>query len=153
MTGGLSLKFLDRDDDNRSFTLPAVTVTAANHDAQLALALALQGAIEDLSLCGNTEYTFRGRKVETGTPKPTNAYAQVNIEWLVKWHYDNDPATNRTVRIPGANLGLTAVLQGSSNLANLAQAEMAAFVTAFQDYVTEDDGIGTVTVDSVEFLE
>lgn len=144
---------IDYDGDTRQFSYPSVQMTAANFDAQVTEAQAVRTAINALSLCANTDYEIRSHDVDTGDVQPTDPYAQANIEWKVTYYYDSDPNIKRSFRIPGADLGLTDVLQPSSNLADLAQTEMAAFVAAFEAHARTDDGLGTVTVEKIEFLE
>lgn len=153
MASGFTWKGIDYDGDKRQFSVPAVAMTAANFDAQVTEAQALRTAINAVSLCANTDYDIRSHVVETGDVQPTDPYAQAQIEWKVTYSYDSDPEIKRSFRIPGADLGLTDVLQPSSNLADLAQTEMAALVAAIEAYVRTDDGLSTITVDKIEFLE
>lgn len=144
---------IDYDGDRRQFSVPALAMTAANFDAQVTLAQAVRTAINATSLAANTDYEIRSHDISTGDVQPTDPYAQANIEWKVTYQYDSDPEVKRSFRIPGADLGLTDVLQPNSNLADLQQTEMAALVAAIEAYVTEDDGLGSVTVERIEFLE
>ena len=145
-------RYIDRDGDTRQFSLPGAALTAANFDAQVALWATLRGALNDVSLCANTSYAV-GNATETGDVQPTNAAAQANIEFKVTYYYDSDPSVKRSVRIPGADLTLTDVLLPASNICDLSQTEIAALVSAFEAVVKEDSGTGSVTVESVEFLE
>lgn len=151
MSGFFTILMQDRDDDNRQFTLPATQITAANHDAQYALAQALVGGIEGISRLTTKQWDFGARRTETGTARPTQGSAQVNIEWLVKY-IEATTGTVSTVRIGGAYIDLGDVLVSGSNVADLAQTEMAAFVSAFEAYVLGPAG-NAVTVQEVSFLE
>lgn len=153
MPSAFTWQGVDYDGDKRQFTVPALAMTAANFDAQVALAQALRAAINDVTLCANTDYAILSHDVDTGDVQPTDPYAQAQIEWRVTYHYDSDPEIKRTFRIPGADLGLTDVLLPSSNVADLAQTEIAALVTALEDYVRTDDGVSAITVEQIEFLE
>jgi hypothetical protein len=151
MAGFFTILMQDRDDDNRQFTLPATQITAANHDAQYALAQALVAGIEGISRLTTKQWDFGARRTETGTARPTQGSAQVNIEWLVKY-IEATTGTVSTVRIGGAYIDLGDVLVPGSNVADLAQTEMAAFVAAFEAYVLGPAG-NAVTVQEVSFLE
>lgn len=151
VAGAFSINMVDRDDDSRQFTLPVTEVTAANHDAQKALAGALVTAIEGISKLVTQRWDFIADRTEPGDPRPTAGSAQVNIEWQVTY-VEATTLEVRTVRIGGANLDLSGVLLDSSNIADLSQTEMAAFVSAFEAYVLGPNG-NAVTVQQVAFLE
>lgn len=151
MSGYISIDMIDRDDDSRQFTLPATQVTAANHDAQYALAQALLAGVEGISRLVTRKWDFGARRTETGDPRPTAGSAQVNIEWQVTYVEDTTLDV-RTVRIGGANLDISGILLAGSNVADLTATEMAAFVTAFEAYVVGPAG-NAVTVQQVAFLE
>jgi len=151
MAGAFSINMVDRDDDQRQFTLPMTEVTAANHDAQAALADALQAGIEGISRLVTQRVDFVASRLEPGDPRPTAGSAQVNIEWLVTY-VEATTLEVRTVRIGGANLDIAGILQPASNVADLTQTQMAAFKTAFEAAVLGPNG-NAVTVQSVVFLE
>jgi hypothetical protein len=151
MAGFFSIAMLDRDDDSRQFTLPTTQVTAANHDAQYALAQALVAGVEGISRLVTDRWDFGARRTETGDPRPTAGSAQVNIEWQVTY-VEATTLEVRTVRIGGANLDISGILLPSSNIADLTATEMAAFVSAFEAYVLGPNG-NAVTVQQVAFLE
>lgn len=143
--------YVDYDGDNRQFTLPITDADAASHDARYTQVQALSTAIDGISKLARTRTDFVIERDETGAAKPSDQAAQVNIEWLVKYVDDTTGAVE-SVRIGGADLTLSGVLQPGSNVANLAQTEMAAFVTAFEAVVRSSAG-NAVSVQSVEFRE
>lgn len=143
--------YVDYDGDNRQFTLPITDADAATHDARYTQVQALSTAIDGISKLARTKTDFVIERDETGAAKPSDQAAQVNIEWLVKYVDDTTGAVE-SVRIGGADLTLAGVLQPGSNVANLAQTEMAAFVTAFEAVVRSSAG-NAVSVQSVEFRE
>lgn len=151
MAGFFTTQMQDRDDDMRQFTLPTTQVSSANHDAQYALAQALVAAVEGISRLTTKQWDFGARRTETGDPKPTAGSAQVNIEWQVTYVEDTTLEV-RTVRIGGANLDISGILLSGSNVADLTETTMAAFVTAFEAYVVGPNG-NAVTVSQVAFLE
>lgn len=151
MAGAFSINMIDRDDDNRQFTLPATTITAANHDAQAALAAALVAGIEGISRLVTKQWDFVANRTVTGSARPTAGSAQVNIEWQVTY-VEATTLDVRTVRIGGANLDIAGILLPGSNVADLTNTEMAAFKSAFEAYILGDSG-NAVTVQQVAFLE
>lgn len=151
MSGAFSINMVDRDDDARQFTLPMTTITAANHDAQAALAAALVAGIEGISQLVTERWDLIANRTVPGDPRPTAGSAQVNIEWLVTYVEDTTLEV-RTVRIGGANLDISGILLAGSNVADLTATEMAAFVAAFEAAVLGPNG-NAVTVQSVAFLE
>lgn len=151
MAGGFSIDMIDRDDDSRQFTLPTTTITAANHDAQVALHTALVAGIEGISRLVTRKWDVIAQRNETGDPRPTAGSAQVNIEWQVTY-VEETTLDVRSVRIGGANLDIADILLSGSNVADLTNTEMAAFKTAFEAAVLGPNG-NAVTVQQVAFLE
>lgn len=144
-------KYIDRDNDSRQFSFPIVDANAASHDARLAQHQALAGAIDAIVKCVRERDDFVIETNVTGAAKPTAGSAQVNIEWKVTYS-DDVTGDVETVRLPGANLDISGILQPASNVANLAETTMAAFVTAFEALVLSQAG-NAVSVVQVEFLE
>ena len=151
MAGLFSIDTIDRDNDSRQFSLPTTTITAANHDAQVALHTALVAGIEGISRLVTRKWDVVAQRNETGDPRPTTGSAQVNIEWEVIYVEDTTLDV-RTVRIGGANLDIAGILLPGSNVADLTETTMAAFVTAFEAAVLGPNG-NAVTVQQVAFLE
>lgn len=151
MANQLTLRYVDRKGRTRQFSVPGNTLTAANFDAEHTQALALRTAINAVTVCANTSYG-EGNNVETGDVQPTDQAAQITNEFLVRYHYDSDPGTRRSFRIPGADLDLANLFVGDTNVCDPTQTEIAALIAAVEAFVSEDDGLSTVTVDTVEYL-
>lgn len=143
--------WIDFDGDTRQFTLPIVDADGTTHDARLAEVVALEDALEGISNLALTRTDFIIERDDTGAGKPSVQAAQVNIEWKVTYVDDVSGAVE-TFRIGGADLTLTDVLLPGSNVADLSQTEMAAFVTAFEALVLSTEG-NAVSIQQVAFLE
>lgn len=151
MPGRFTIQMIDYDRDTRQFSVPITETSAANHDTLKGTVIALQLAIADISHCNIPFYDFVADRQVVSPVPPSVAAAQVNIQWKVTY-VDDTTAAVETVRIPGADLTLTDVLLPASNVVDLAQTEMAAFVAAFEAVVLSDAG-NTVTIQQIEFLE
>lgn len=151
MAGRFVIQMIDFDRQKRQFSVPITETSAANHDTLKGDVIALQLAIAGISKCNIPYYDFVADRQIVSPVPPSDQQAQINIQWKVTY-VDDVTADVETMRIPGADLSLTDVLQPASNLADLAQTEMAAFVTAFEDVVLSDAG-NAVTVQKVEFLQ
>lgn len=151
MAGRFTLKQIDYDKDTRQFSVPITEVTAANHDSIKGLVIALQLAIADISTLNQPYYDFTADRQIVSPVPPSTPISQVNIEWKVSY-VDDVTGDVHTLRIGGADLTLADVLLPSSNVADLTQTEIAAFVAAFEAVVLSDAG-NAVTVQQIEFLE
>lgn len=151
MPNKLTLRYIDRPGRSRQFSIPGTTLTAANFDAEHTAAMDLRTAINAMTVCANVSYA-EGNDVDTGDVQPTDQGAQITNEFLVKYHYDSDPAVDRSFRIPGADLDLTDLFIGNTNICDPNQTEVAALISAFEAFATEDSGLSSVTVDTVEYL-
>jgi len=81
---------------------------------------------------------------------PTNVYAQRELKWLVRYH-DTVTGKKYTLTLPCADP--TARLIAGTDLANLAQTEVAAFVTRFQSYAKDPDTqTNDVLVDQIQLV-
>lgn len=151
MPAAAGFGWIDFDGDTRQFTLPIADADAATHDARLAEVVALEDSIEAISELNLTRTDFIIERDDTGAGKPSVQAAQVNIEWKVIY-VDDTTGALETLRIGGAKLTLADVLLPGSNVADLSQTEMAAFVTAFEALVLSDAG-NAVSIQQVAFLE
>lgn len=141
------VRFHDYDGEPSSVSFPAVDLTAANFDAQVAALAALRTALEgvcvDLQtghLIGNDYTVVTGSAARASSP-----LAQRENKWLVRYH---DSSDSYTLSIPCADL--TTLDPNNRGFMDLDGTEGAAFVSAFEAYVNQ--GGGSVTVDSVQFV-
>lgn len=135
--------------EKSTWSVWGATLTAGNIVAQSGLASALRTAA--LAITRGGEASSRLLASSTlSTVAITDPLAQRENKWLVRYHDNVDGAKFR-VEIPTADLSL---LDAGNEFLNLDDSgPVAAFVTAFQDYVVSpDDPTHAVTVDSIQFV-
>lgn len=145
--GKAVVRFHDYDGEPSSVTFPAVDLTAANFDAQVAALASLRTALEGIAVDLQTGH-FIGNDyviVEGSAARASSPLAQRENKWLVRYH-DSSGAYRLT--IPCADL--TVLDPDNRGFMDLQGTEGAAFVSAFEAYVNH--GGGAVTVDSVQFV-
>jgi len=78
---------------------------------------------------------------------PTNVFAQRELKWLVRYHGDT---TQKKFQLEIPTADPTDRLIPGTDLADLTETNMEAFVTAFEAFArTPDDDEETVTVDEI----
>lgn len=128
-----------------------VQLTAGNVVATLALLDTLLAAMQAITLGQAAKSRVIYRSQAEDTVKPTDPLAQRENKWLVVYH-DTVTAKKYRLEIPTAELAGTK-LQTNSDMANLADVQIAAFVTAFQAVAKDPDtGLNTVAVDYIQFV-
>jgi hypothetical protein len=147
----LHTSWLDYSLEPSNNKLVITQLTAGNVVAQLALVDTLISAMQAITLgqLRTSKVTYRDQIQDSTTP--TDPTAQREMKWLVKYH---DTTTGKKYRteIPTADLTGTNLVT-NSDLANLADTQIAAFVTAFEAVVTDPDtGLNSVAVDEIEFV-
>lgn len=133
-----------------TYRVPVTTLTAANLVAQSALILALQNAIDAITL-GNVRKTIIEQAVtEFAVGAATNVLAQRENKWLVRYH-GNTLGQKFQMSIPTADLSQ---LPTHSEFLDIANPGVGAdLVDAFEAIVkSPNDGAETVIVDSVQFV-
>lgn len=110
----------------------------------------MRDAIDAISKGTMTKEMWVGDATELSNVLPTDVYAQREIKWLVRYQ-DNVTKNVYTLTIPCADP--TGRLLPQSDMANLAQTEMAAFVTRFQSFArSPESDQNNVTVLSIELV-
>lgn len=133
----------DYSNEKSNVTVNAPNLSAANFDAQEALRLSLQTAINNLSI-GVMSRTQVTNVIVDEPGIPTNPFAQREMKWLVSYT-GNTSGKLYQLEIPAPSL--TDNLAPNSDLADLTSTDWAAFVTAFEAYArTPDSLIEGVTV-------
>jgi len=129
MPSKLNLSFVDYDDESSTASVRGATVTAGNFTAQDALFDAIVAAIDGVSIA--TLYKDQRILSEVETPKtlPTNAFAQRETKWLVRYTDDVDSNGDGSFEIPAADLSL---LSANTPFMNLAAGAGLALVTALE---------------------
>lgn len=143
MTSRLTLTVRDYSNELSTVSLPGLDLTAANFDAQDALWDALQTAIDAIIIGIISDRKLLAQDIDVSPDLPTNAFAQRELKWLVRWV--GNVTGQHTSEIPTPDATLT--LAGTDNL-NLGVGAGAAFVTAFEA-VVRDEGDASSDVQSV----
>lgn len=159
--GGVNFSFKDYDGEPASTGVATGAVTAVSLPGLLTLIGNLRDAIADITLgtiTGESLYAFR---TKLSNALPTDQNAQRERVWVV--HYEDvtaffdDPVNsipnagfgkNFTVTIPTADFSGTHLLANQAD-ADLTDADIAAFVTAFEAIARSPYG-GNVNVVRIE---
>lgn len=152
MSARAAVKFEDFSNEKRGFSIPGVVVTAANHDAQLALVTDLLDAVRAVVYDSVIEYSLIARQTEIADGPATDAEGQVEKSWLVKGHYGTDSSIKRSFRIYCANLDNAWMTAGTNDM-DLASTEGAALKAAIEAYWKTDDGLNTMVVEKITFTK
>lgn len=141
---------LDFSREKSTVSLYNGDITAVSIAGFLTQFGALRTAIEGITLgVVQQEQWIGDRTVLSNTP-PTNPFAQREMKWLVTYTGDTSGKIF-TLEIPTADL--TGRLIEDTDLADMTNTEVAAFVTAFEDIArTPDDDTETVTVQNIRFV-
>lgn len=152
--------FTLRDYSGESATMGFNTgvITAGNLAGVLTQFGALRTAIAAISLCEVAKEGLSVFRTNLSYTNPTDPNAQRERKWLVEYRDATeyfDAPTNSipnegfgkpfNVEIPGADLDLTDVLLPGTDIVDLTQTQIAAFVTAFEALVKSPHG-GAVEV-------
>jgi len=147
MSSEYTLTYTDysREKSPAKFTGPVPV--QAGFDTWVGLMTALKAALEDITL-GELAKETRSSYVDiVSNDAPTDANAQRERKWLVTYRGNTSEKLFR-VEIPCADL--TGHLLPASDEADLAETDMAAFVSAFEAFQrSPDNGTENVTVVSI----
>lgn len=151
MPSTLRTSWIDYSLEPSNSGVTLTQITAGNLVATLGLVDTLIAAMQAITVgqLARSKVTVREQNEDTVTP--TNPQAQREKKWLVKYH---DTVTGKKYRleIPTADLS-GGNLNTNSDQANLADTQIAAFVTAFQAVATDPDtGLNPVAVDEILFV-
>lgn len=150
MSGKYAITYLDYSVEKSPFQITTITPTAANHDTWKSNMAALKTALADITL-GVAQQEVQTALVDVldNTP-PTNALAQRESKWLVTYKGNTSEKLFRS-EIPTADI--VGHLLPASDEADLTEADMAAFVSAFETVArSPDNGTEACTVLSVRFV-
>lgn len=158
MPGELSIGFLDYSDERSSTGIHTGNITAISLPGALTNIAALITAIDAITMGTLTYDALQAYRTARGTVPPTDPNAQ--RERLFRVHYvDNLPFFDDPVNaipnagfgkpfhfdVPTANFGLTDLFPINSDEADLAQTQIAAFVTATEALARSPYG-GTINI-------
>jgi len=139
MTSRLVLTYLDHSLEKSTVQFRGVSMSAANFDAQVALATALQLTLADLTNATLHKQTRVASEAVIATGAPAAGVQREN-KWLVTYR-DNVTGKKYRLEIPGADT--TLLEEGTDRLAHTT-AEYIAFKAAFEDYVVSEAGNAVV---------
>jgi len=133
-----------------STTIFTEVLDGTNYDTVSSDTDLMRNAIDGITTGIMATQTLVAEKEVLSSAIPTNVYAQRELKWKVNYH-DNVTSKPYTLTLPCADP--TGRLLAGTDLANLAQTEVAAFVTRFQSYAKDPDTqTNAVTVDSIQLV-
>jgi len=150
--GGIArFQLLDYSDERSSTSIHVGDITAVSLPGFLTEFGALRTAIEGITLGVVSKESWVGDDTTLSNTPPSDPNAQREVKWLVRYTGDTTDKLY-SLEIATAELAGGHLLAGS-DMADLAETDMAAFVTAFEDIArTPDDDTETVTVQSIQFV-
>jgi len=141
----------DYSNEKSSFQIHVGDITAVSLPGFLTDFGALRTAIEGITLGKVQQESWIGDRTVLDNVPPTDPNAQREVKWLVRYIGDTSGKLYQ-VEIATAELAGGHLLP-NSDMADLTETDMAAFVTAFEDIArTPDDDLETVTVQSIQFV-
>lgn len=110
----------------------------------------MKDAINAITLGTMAQEMWVGDNTDLSNVLPTNVFAQRELKWLVV--YEDDTSKNvYTLTLPCADP--TGRLIAGTDLADLAQTEVAAFVTRFESFArSPESDVNTVTVLRIQLV-
>lgn len=116
---------------------PGPDVTSANIDTWLTETASLRTALEGITLGTVTKLTRVLSESPQPDTQPASQFAQRETKWLVRYH-DAITGKKATLEVPTADLAL--LDPNSTGKADMTNAAIVAFVTAFEAFVVGPDG-------------
>jgi hypothetical protein len=147
----LSVTYNDYSNEKSNVRFQGVDLTAANFDAQVALRNTLLNAIGDITLGVEVKDSI-GQETPGSLVPPTDGNAQREKKWLVSYVDDGNPTRSLSIELPCADTSDETYFQGNTDFVDLTNADMAAFVAAFEAYMTAPYTGGSVTVIGMRFV-
>ncbi|MCK5133316.1 MAG: hypothetical protein KAR40_14335 [Candidatus Sabulitectum sp.] len=142
-----SFTFLDASAEKSSMTFNFGAITAASLPGFLTQFGALRTATDAISIGQLVGDMWTGDKTKYSNVVPTDKDAQRERKFLVVYEDDTTLALYR-MEVPCADYALVDVFQGETDLVDLAQTAIAAFVTAFEALCRSPEG-NAITVVSM----
>lgn len=148
--GAFTISFRDHTNEPSTVVFPGEDLTAANHDAQVALTIALLAAIGDVSIGELQTSKITAQASVYGVGPAASALAQREAKAVMLFHDDTTFDKGR-LEIPIIDLskqnpdypGIFYLPASANN-----NADWTAFVTAVEDYVVLNTG-NSITVDRI----
>jgi hypothetical protein len=150
MPSEFSVTFLDRSKEKSPAKFVGPVPVQSGFDTWRALMDALLAAMEDIT-GGTVQKIVQSNSVDLNSnAAPTDEEVQREKKWLVTYRATTSQKLFR-LEIPTALP--TGHLLPASDEADLAETDMAAFVSAFEAFVrSPDNGTEAVTVESIRFV-
>jgi len=149
MGASLVLTYVDWEGEGSAVKVPGLTISAANHDAQVALMATLKSAVNAVTECelvNERRVAYDART--SGAARASAKSAQRERKWLVRMTEATD-YRKLTLEIPGADLSLLDDGDTAGKLdITTALAPGTALKDAIEAYYKSDRGYG-VTVDEI----
>lgn len=150
MPSEVQYQFEDFSEERSSVRLSIVQLTAGNIAATEGELTALETAMLGITLGELRQESVIWRRDEVSAADVVSALAQREIKWLVRYH---DTVTGKKYRAEIPTADLNGRLVANTDLADNNNAQVAAFITAFQAVVRDPDtGLNTVLIDSIQFV-
>lgn len=143
MASRFTLSIRDYSNEMSTMSVPGLTLSAANFDAQDGLWDDLQDAVDGIIVGVIGDRKLLAQDIEVSVDLPTNAFAQRELKWLVRWSGDNSGLHTTEIPTPDATL----TLAGTDNL-NIGSGAGQTFADAFEA-VVRGEGDTAVTVQNV----
>jgi len=143
MASRFTLSIRDYSNEMSTFSVPGLDLTAANFDAQDGLWDTLQSAIDGVIVGVIGQRKLLAQDIEVSVDLPTNAFAQRELKWLVRWSGNNSGLHTSELPTPDASL----TLAGTDNM-NIGSGAGLTFANAFEA-VVRGPGDTSVEVQSV----
>jgi len=143
--------YKDYSNESSVISVESTALTAANFDAQETLRAALQTAMEVI-LIGVLQKTSKGNRVDVSADLPASSAAQRENKWLVSYHDDTFPTRKLSIELPTPDVENEDYVLGNTDLIDLTDTDVAAFVTAFEAFVLAPWTGNAVTVDKITLV-
>lgn len=141
----VSISGLDYSLEGTRLTVRITDLTAANFDAQITAAQAVQTAIQNVSLIDFDGIDVKALETPRETARPASEYAQRESKWLVSMTDDVNARLN-TFEIGGADLSN---LASDGKTMDVSAGAGAALVTALEANLISRDGNAMTFVSAV----
>jgi hypothetical protein len=136
MPGFYSRTLADYDSEKTTFRIRATEMNAGNMAAQLVLQAALGTAINDMTL-GTLQNLRYGNETIAGYAAPVDPFAQRETRWLISYR---DTVTGKVMQAELGTADLSLLDPNNRNSWDWDNADVIAFVAAFEDYAISEAG-------------
>lgn len=150
MASEYTLTYTDYSGEKSPAKITGASPVQAGFDTWTSLMAAIKSAIANITL-GELYRESQASYVNiVSNDTPSNAFAQRELKWLVTYRGNTSEKLFR-VELPCADAA--AHLLPASDLADLTETDMAAFVTAFEAFAkSPDNGTESVSVQSIRLV-